>query len=387
MPQAALAGEVAALSGSILTASMGNGSTPLGIRLEARKPDVLILSAYNSRDHAEFLLSAVVEEEGTAVVSADRAFPSLVASLSGQDLVLETAKGNTALSITAKGAEYSVPTLLSSDWPVFPDHEQASARAEISTEALLKGIQKASKSAANNDPKRPILEGMLMEVGADSLVLSSTDTYRISVRQVPAKCEGEDGCVVHSRSLDVLSKMAKLLSVQDSVLVAVESGRRVTFEQPGRFRLSSSIMGDRSKFPNIAAVLPKEFAVDMLFDRKEFLAAHRRVALFVGDAYLNPVDMSIDDLGVMKMSASQNASSVGTAQETLASVSVLSFEGDEDYHIKMNSRLLADGLGLVEGDSIRVRCTAKGTQVMIFTEAGAEFPGSREFYLALAIRQ
>lgn len=386
VPQSAITGEVAALSGSILSASSASPGSLPGIRLSATDGK-LSLAAYNARDHAEFSVPAEIDEEGSVVVAADKAFPALVSSLAGQDLVIQADRGGSVLRIEAKGSEFSIPTLVATDWPEFPESGEATAQATLPTGPFLKGIQRAAKAAANNDAKRPIFEGMLLEVSETGVVLSATDSHRISVRHVPAQdIEGSGGCIVHSRSLDVLSKMAKLLTAEATVRMCVEGSRRISFEQAGRFRLSCAVMGDSGKYPNLGNVVPKAYAVDAVFDRRELLAAHRRAALFVGDVYSNPLILTISDLGVLELSADRSSATVGTAKETLAAVDVLSFEPDESYRIGLNSRFLADGLGLVGGDSVRLRCTAQGTQTALLTEIEADPQAGGDFYLAVAVR-
>ena len=383
--QSAIAGEVAALSGSVLSSSAMQGGLP-GIRLRA-EGQTLVLEAYNARDHAELTVAAEVEVEGSIVVAADKAFPALIASLTGQDLVLEGDRGGSTLRIEAKGSEYSVPTLVAGDWPAFPDGDEHSALCSVEPQALLLGIQRASKAAAANETRRPIFEGLLLDISGDGVVLSATDSRRISVRRVPARgVSGEAACVVHARSLGVLGKMSRLLTAGGDVSVTIDGSRRVSFEQPGRLRLSMAVMGDASKFPNLSNVVPKEYAVDLVFDRRELLAAHKRASLFVGDAYTNPLVLAISDLGVLEIAADKSSATVGTARETLAAVETLKFEPDESYHIALNTRFLADGLGLVDGDGVRLRCTAGNTQIAMITEAESDPERDREFYLAVAVR-
>ncbi|MDO8941877.1 MAG: DNA polymerase III subunit beta, partial [Desulfobacterales bacterium] len=345
----------------------------------------IVLSAYNARDHAEFRVKAKVEEPGDMVVVADKALPQLISSLAGQDLLLTDGKGGSVLNISTPAADYSVPSIPVAGWPEFPVPAGEVRHATLPLDAFFAASRKAGKAAANNEQKRPILNGLLMAFEEGNLRLAATDSYCLSVRNVPATGDAAGtGCVVHAKSLDTLIKMAKPFQDSGEVAVTLELDRRLCFEIPGRFRFATAVLGDQSKFPNIANAIPKQFAVDLLFDRRQMQAAYKRVSIFVGDTDMNPLVMRFEENGTAELLAENSASTVGTGREKLSASNVASFEQDEDYVVAMKVPMLSTGFGLVEGDVLRLRLSPMtGNQVVVFSEEG-NGDELGDFYLAIA---
>src|SRR5690606_12786509 len=134
--------------------------------------------------------------------------------------------------------------------------------------------------AAGRDDTLPVLTGVRLEIGGDTLTFAATDRYRLAVREIEWQPETpglEATALVPARTL---ADTAKSLTAGGKVTMALASADvgegMIGFESAGRRTTTRLIEGD---FPQYRSLLPSESATVARIQTAQLVEALRRVSL------------------------------------------------------------------------------------------------------------
>lgn len=273
-----------------------------------------------------------VMEEGRAVIpgkllaDAVRRMPPGPVTIGGSEGEVE---------IVGKGPRFSIRPLSSEDFPTISD--TAGEGVDVDGEELADAINQVVV-AASGDSARPILTGVLFESSTEGLRMVSTDSYRLAVRDlVGVGLEGTG--LVPARGLRELPRTigASKVTARLAEREAVFSSARGTL----RLRLIEGV------FPKYRSLLPESYPNQVVVEKEDILDALGRVSLVAEDHI--PVRLKLSDGGVEVTVTRQD---VGGESEHLSG----RYQGsDEEVTVAFNPRYLADGVGVVAGDEIRIQ--------------------------------
>lgn len=273
-----------------------------------------------------------VMEEGRALIpgklleNAVRRMPTGPVTISASD---------TDVEILGKGPRFSVRPLALDDYPTLEDATVEGT--DVDGEALTAAIGQVTV-AASTDAARPILTGVLFEATDDGVRLVATDSYRLAVRDLPGVGLGGAG-LIPARGLRELGRTVG----SSKITVGIDSREGVFQSDRGNLRLRMI----EGTFPKYRSLLPDSYPNQVIVEKDALLEALSRVALVAEDHI--PVRMTIQDGGI---EIAVNRQDVGGETEHLPG----EFSGEvEDVLIAFNPRYLADGVGAVAGDKIRIR--------------------------------
>src|SRR5438874_4091478 len=193
--------------------------------------------------------------------------------------------------------------------------------------------------AASRDEARPILTGVLLAAEAGGLRLVATDSYRLSVRDLPGTSVLQEGqtVLVPSRAL---AELNRVVAGADQVTLRLASDE-ASFEV-GTTRLTTRLIeGD---FPNYRQLIPQSYPNRVIVGREPFLNAIRRVKLLAKDA--TPVRITLRPDGLELVAVTQD---VGQAREDLEA----KYEGSEMV-VAFNPEFLIDGVEAIGGDEVQL---------------------------------
>jgi DNA polymerase-3 subunit beta len=193
--------------------------------------------------------------------------------------------------------------------------------------------------AASRDEARPILTGVLMAAESGGLRLVATDSYRLSVRDLPGTSVLQEGqtVLVPSRAL---AELNRVVSGADQVTLRLASDE-ASFEV-GESRLTTRLIeGD---FPNYRQLIPQSYPNRLIVGKEPFLNAIRRVKLLAKDA--TPVRLTLRPDGLELVAVTQD---VGQAREDLEA----KYEGNEMV-VAFNPEFLIDGVEAITGDEVQL---------------------------------
>ncbi len=167
------------------------------------------------------------------------------------------------------------------EYPRLPAVEDASP-LKIPQKLLKEKINQVIFATAD-DETRPILTGVLMEMGQD-MTLVALDGYRLAMNHLPLSMDGNRRSVVPGKSL---SEMARTLSDGDELVEISFQGNHIRLDM-GPIQMISRLL--EGQFIQYRQILPTDFSTLVKLSREEFFDAIQRASLVVreGRNNLNP---------------------------------------------------------------------------------------------------
>ncbi len=279
-------------------------------------------------------IEAEVEEWGKAVVpgrlltQAVRRMPPGKVTLRAQD--------QADLEISGEHAQ-PVYTLrqLSEDFPKIST--TTGAGTEVEGDSLAAAIKQVTP-AASTDLGRAVLTGVLLESTTERLRMVATDSYRLSLRDLPAIGLSATG-LLPARGLRELPN-----TVGAAQIKALFTEREGIFSSTaGTLRLRM-IEGN---FPKYETLLPSQYPNQFICERDTLLETIRRMELVAEDHY--PIRLTISDGGAEINVMRQD---VGRATDYVEG----EFEGEAGtLTVAFNPRYLADGVVATGAQKVRMR--------------------------------
>lgn len=321
---------------SIVSKGLSTRSTlPIlsGIYLEA-SGDQLMLQTTDLELSIQYVVSALVEEEGRAVVPG-KLFESIVKSLPDAAVNFEESGGLAA--VTCDSAAFSIKTLDAGDFPGFP---QVSVKQEIAVPypqfaAMVKRVARV----VSRDESRAVLTGVLITAQGGMLRMVATDSYRLAVADAIVESDSCDGfSAVISGSF--LQEVAALPRTEDDIRLALaENQIVVTYRDI--ILVNRRIEGN---YPNYRQLLPSTCATRVCIQKDKLVGAVKRMSVLGQNSI--PVRFDIDT-GSQTILLSATTQDVGTVQE------VIPCEGEGDnVKIAFNCSYVLDGLSAVDSDKV-----------------------------------
>jgi DNA polymerase-3 subunit beta len=147
--------------------------------------------------------------------------------------------------------------------------------------ALLKEMISEVAFAAADDDSRPVLTGVLVQVGNERITFAAADAFRLAVRTspLPGDSKSRSDILIPARTL---TELARILPSEGTVEMIVTPNRsQVLFHTENVDLLSRLIEGT---FPNYRQIIPKEHTTRAVVETKEFAAAVKSVIPFARDS-------------------------------------------------------------------------------------------------------
>lgn len=272
-----------------------------------------------------------VMEEGRAVIPG-RLLAEAVRKMPPGVVTLSVGGGDA--EIQGKGPKFTLRTLSLDDYPNL-DVSPVDG-VEVDGDELVNALNQVVV-ASSSDSARPILTGVLFEPGEEGLRLVATDSYRLSVRDLPGMGSIGSG-LVPARGLRELGRTIGAPKIQ----AGMASREAVFTSERGTVRLRLI----EGSFPKYRSLLPESYPSHVVMGKEALLDALGRATLVAEDHI--PVRLKIGNGGVEVNVTRQD---VGGEVEYLEA----EFSGPEEILIAFNPRYLQDGVSVLNGDQVRIR--------------------------------
>ncbi len=295
----------------------------------------LVISSTDLEMSIRAELEAEISESGSTVVSG-RLLGDIVKSMPKGELSVET--GEKYLTLKTTVGEYRIREMMPEDFPQIPRWEGASV-LKASGGEFLQAVQQTAR-ASSSDEKRPVLTGTLIEknVGASAVKLVSTDSYRLSWRDldVAGSVEEWEDCIIPTKTLNEVARLAG--SVDEEVELKMHE-KQVMFKM-GDLVVSSRLI--EGQFPNYKQLVPKGEKTSVKVDREELAAVVKRALIFGHNMRL----------GVFSdhLSVTTETPEVGDSKEEVPAEVV-----GEEMEVGFNGAYLLDGVTAVETERVEIR--------------------------------
>ncbi|GIW07918.1 MAG: DNA polymerase III subunit beta [Dehalococcoidia bacterium] len=307
----------------------------------------LRLSATNLEIGITCWIGAKVEEEGAITIPA-KLLTEFVGALPNDRIDL-TLTGK-ILRLRCARFEARMNGQDADDFPPVATWESLdgeSASVTLDPEALREAISQVVFAAAS-DEARPVLAGVLLQIGDDEMTMAAADGFRLSVRRLPVLERSGDGPVEIIVPAKSLAEVGRVLADQDDpVRVAIPRGKgQILFHLSGVDLVSQLIQGN---FPNYAQLIPTDYASRVVVNTDDFLAATRPAAIFARDSngIVRIESFPGEDLAPGKMIIRARAEELGDNQGEIDAV----VEGSE-AKIAFNAKYLTDVLSVIDAPQV-----------------------------------
>jgi DNA polymerase-3 subunit beta len=322
---------VEALSTASRAASTRGGALPVlsGVLFELVGDQ---LSVTGSDLDLTITISTIVsgQSDGVAVLPAKLA-SDIARSFGAGAITVEVQTDEAHLSLGR--SKFSLRVLPADEYPRFerPTGDEVTLDAQQFQAALKQVVP-----AASSDDSRPLLTGVLLAPEDDGLRLVATDSYRLSVRDLPGAVDLGDrtSVLVPSRALNELTRV---LSAGELTL---RLGARDASFELDRVRLTTRLI--EGEFPNYRGLIPKNHPNRLVIRRDELLEALRRVRLMAQES--TPVRLEMSEDGLRLRAITQD---VGDAEEELDAV----YTGTE-LTVAFNPSYLLEGVEVCQSEHV-----------------------------------
>lgn len=319
--------------------------------ITAEKSKVEILST-NLETATRVTVGGKCDREGKITISG-KTLLEYVSQLPPEEVVFEVLGEEV---VVASGSfKARMVTMAAEEFPAIPKIEKGTS-FKADGFILAQCINKVSFSAAQ-DEGRPILTGVLWEIGKDRLKMVATDGYRLSCEEVNISAPKDFSAkiIVPSRAL---VEVAKIISEkaggdvtnqknENMEITVADNQNQINFKI-GEIEFTSRLI--EGEYPAWQKVIPSSFASRAKISREEFVKIVRIASIFARDGggiikLKFEVDSKEKSRGLLTISG--NAAQVGSGDSQIGVE--LSGPGGE---IAFNFRYLLDVLSVISADEI-----------------------------------
>ncbi len=250
-----------------------------GVLLEVQG-NTLSLTGYNLEMGMTTKLSVSEAEEGRIVINA-RIFSDFVRRMAGNEVCFRV-DDKYLTTVTSGQTEYTVMSIPAQEYPEIPQVTDGQ-RLSISQSLLKSMIAQTIFAVAVTDQK-PVLMGVLFDIGEDGATLVGVDGYRLAVRKEKIACQEPMKFVVPAKALSELSKM--LSDEDEKTVLMYVSQKHILFDIDGYLLITRLLEGD---FLDYKTAVPKATATRVKVSVRAMTDCVERVSLIITDKFKSPV--------------------------------------------------------------------------------------------------
>lgn len=277
-------------------------------------------------------LGAKVSTEGSITVPA-RLMQDFISSLpSGLiDMSLEKTK----LHISADTYNSVINGTSAEDFPTTPSITSGT-EWKVDAQALKKALQQVV-FVASSDETRPILTGVLLYTHEGSLVIASTDSYRLAEARI-SKQKQEIHTVVPASALQDL---LRIINDTTKEVTVTYDDQQIIYKVDETELVARLIEG---KYPDYQKLIPNTFTTQATLKREDLVRVTKISSLFARES-AGSVTIAVDEKA-QEISIRSVASQVGENNATAGAQA----KGSDT--ITVNSKFLLEALGAFHGEKI-----------------------------------
>lgn len=339
-----------------------------GVLLEAREGS-LVLSSFDYEVSSRTAIDAQVDEEGSALVSG-RLLAEIASRLPNAPVQFDSAEGR--IQVSCGSARFTLMSMPVEEYPTLPQIEERTG--VLPAEDFAAAVAQVSV-AASRDDVTPVITGVQLEVGENSLSLVATDRYRVAIREIDwdsggASVEGTTA-LVPSRTLSEIGKTFANAGTIGVSIVRGDDRELIAFTADTRTVTSLLIKGN---FPPVRRLFPETVENYAVLNTAELVEAVRRVQLVLEREAALRFSFSIDGL-TLEAAGGDNAQASETIDAHLVGA---------DMVVSLKPAFLLDALGAVHSEFVRLSFTAtenpnKPGPVLITSQSSREQAGSDSY--------
>jgi len=305
-----------------------------GIKLIA-KDGTLTLAATDLEMYIQKTIRADIQSEGVAVVPG-KLFNEYVGRLGKSSVELNLNGDNMVIKHGENVCNFQTLLLIE-----YPDIINIDKKPHFSIKAdSLRDFITKTRISVSTDDSRPILKGILCEIGKDVITGVALDGFRLSRIEKKIKNHAEPvNVVVPGRSFDEIKKLIADDSGEVSIIIDNKFFQVTINKTTFAGRL---VDGD---FINYSQIIPASFDSSVVVEKTAFEQAVERAGLLVRSDKINLVTLSIAD----KLISVTSNNEIGAIAEKVPAKLT-----GKDIKISFNAKYLHDVLKATSDDFIKI---------------------------------
>ncbi len=240
----------------------------------------LLIIASDLEVSVRLSLKAKIIKQGKVTVPA-RKFIEYLASLNSEKVSLEVSQKQ--IEVISGDTKARFVTMPMDEFPVLPESISLEKKIIIPRDLFRESVRQVVFAAARNDA-HPVLSGVLFEFeGSNRMKLVSTDSFRLSYRQMQVETNVKDSVIIPARALTEIDQFISEASnftddVPNEVLLSLSEGDNQLFFKYANIEVITRLL--EAEFPNYKRVIPEEFNTQVSVNRVEFIQAIKRTSIF-----------------------------------------------------------------------------------------------------------
>ena len=304
----------------------------------------LRLSATNLEIGINFVIGAKIEEVGQVAVPA-RIISDFISNISDEKIVLSVK--NNVLSINSEHYKTQILGFDAKDFPIIPKIK-TKPLAVISAKALKNSIMSVIDSVALSEA-RPELAGILVNFEDDKIIFASTDSFRLTEKQVDFKHSSKNSFIIPRNTV---LELARISGEIDGEVVVNVSDNQISFSNDDFEMVSRLVDGN---YPDYKKVIPDKFVSRALINRSELEKNIRLAGLFASN---------ISDIKIQCLETKTNITAKNSSKGEIET-EIPSTLKNEPFEISLNFHYLLDGLKVIDTDEIILEYTGQGSPLVM----------------------
>ncbi len=350
-----------------------------GILIEAKMPDICVLTTFDLEKGVRITIEAKVIEEGSFIINAQKFYQTLKV-MQGEEITL-TVDDKLVACVTCGKSSHKMSALVGEDFPAIPD--LVSDRSFVLPQKDLKEmLSQVSFSMGIND-QRAVLNGCFANITDDEIMLVSCDSFKLA--KAKRKVEIENRNTNNDKHLNfsfiipvkTVNELIRLLDDDEDSLTQIYITRKHIVFLIGELTFFSRLIeGDYIDYNRIIVT---NHRINIELNKNEFIWALEKAALVTEERIAGSVraHVKLDVSGeLLKISAN---SSAGSIYDEVA----IDHEGD-DLLIAFNNRFLIDSVRACNAERVRLSMSSPLTSMNI-QPADCE-DGKEEIFMLLPVR-
>jgi DNA polymerase-3 subunit beta len=297
--------------------------------------DSLQLSGTDLDISVSLSVPADVEAEGAVTVPAKK-LVEIARELEDAPVHIET--DGTQVQLACGRSRFKLYGLAEDEFPTFPEVDFTEAWKM--TAGDLQQLISHTSFAVSTEESRPILNGVLWQLGPDGSVMVATNGHRLAKMRQALEGSGapEADLIIPPKALN---QVERLYDAKDELELA-RSDNHLAFRSADRVVYTRLIEGP---YPNYDQVIPKDNDKEAVANRAAFEAAIRRMAVVASDQ-THRVRLSFEEGGVKFRVQTPD---LGEAEDELQ----VEYRG-EAIEIGFNATYLLEILRYLSDEDIRI---------------------------------
>ncbi|MBR2908430.1 MAG: DNA polymerase III subunit beta [Clostridia bacterium] len=365
---------------SPMMCAVGKTSFPTteGILIEAKSPDVCILTAYDTEKGVRREISARVDEEGLYSIPAQK-FMQTLKVMEGEEITLEVDDKMIACIYSGKSS-HKMNAMKGEDFPTIP-RLKTEKGFSIGQGILKKMLSKVAFAMGTND-QRAVLNGCFFRVTENTLHLVSCDTFKLArcTVQTPVENKSEDNSEMSFSFIvpvKTVNELQRLLSDGEEEDVRIHLSRKfIVFEIDDIVFFSRLVDGDYIDYDRI---LMRNHRIFAEIDKGSFISALERAALVTEERIAGSVRSHVKlnfANGILKIMAT---SAAGSTYDEID----IDQDGD-DLTIAFNNRFLIDTIRACDTKCVKVSMSSPISSINV--EPVDPNEDSEDIFMLLPVR-